>query len=337
MNEDGTQAPRGGRTGWVVALMALAFAAGLIGSPWFEQAVRGFLPASLRSVQGAGADGRQAERFNALEARLSALEQAASGIATEPDTALAARVAALEASARVDDTGGNGGPVSVATALPEAATGRLAALEARIAALDQASTGTAVLLDRIKNDLAALTAQTSQTAALAQGARGLVLVSQLRNQALAGRPLDAALIDAAATLPAAAPSDVERLRAAGRIATLAELQRAFAALEPGLASGTSEDSWYSRALAEVRNLVTVQSKDGTSSTAADAAGLAGRRVRAGDINGAIQVLGKVSANASSPVAGWLDKARERQAVLAALARIENAGVTAALPPAPAQP
>ena len=317
---DPAESPRrGGRFGWTVALLALAFGAGMVGSPWFESQVRSRLPgwAGGGAAAVAPTSGAAEAQVKALEARLAAIEQApASGGAVPAD--MAARLAALEASRTVDGAGA----ATLASDLGPM-NDRLAQIELRIRTLEtavQTANSAAAQVGAFQGQLMTLQSGSSEQAVRLRALANLV---PLRRALEAGTPASD-FVEAIATALPAGSGDVVALRqAAVQPLTLAQVQRDFRARQQGTArtEAAHDESWLSTAMDQARSLIGGASAP-SAAAESGALGQAQRLLNLGDVAGAARILRTLKDRARYD--SWLVLADRYVASRAALLRVETA-------------
>lgn len=251
-----------------------------------------------------------AGRTGPLEARLAALEAAVKSIAERPppggtgvDPAVVARLSA-ETARTLDAMRAENKALSDRLAR---ATDRLAALEARAGGADENRRESAFML----------------------------AVGQLRDAVRSGRPYADALgslrtiagddRDAAAALAA-----LERHAASG-VADPATLRARFAAVATRIATAVSQprEGWFDQTLGRLSGLISVR-RTGPAAAAGDGPEAAVARAElalaAGDVNGAVAALDKLTGAAADAAAPWLAGARARIAVDGAVAELDALAV-----------
>lgn len=333
-------APRTG-SGWPWALtgLALAFALGLLGNPWFESKVRSYLPEALRRPAASADTSGLDSRLMALETRVSALETRPLPSAPPVPAATVPTVVPADAPAAAP-------AIAVAPALEQ----RLAAAEAKLAALEQAQSGAALQTQTLQSGVTALEGKLSQLAtrteegmtgvkAEADRARGFILLAGVRRALESGRAFPAAVTGLAALYGETNP-DVAALRAvqAGG-PTYPQLRARFRALAPTLgqagadpAGGGGSSSWWDDAKAALAGLVQVRRAGEPAGVAAggasagDALVRADRQLATGDLAGAIATIQALPAPARTRAADWLAQAQAHLAAVSALARLETAAL-----------
>lgn len=334
-SEPGTSQPS--RWPWVVTGFTIAFAAGLIANPWFETQVRARLPEALRGQSSSVSDQATLSTVSALEQRVARLEAKTAAAPNSSD--LNARLAVLETKLGAPVTPNTGGsattpsvtPVSLSNPLYEQ---RLAAAEAKLAALEQSSAGAAVQIQTVQAMVTAMEGRLAQANAQNEGllasvkadaerARKLASLAAARRAFEAGRPLgpvSAALSD----LFGARNADVMALR---RIEngglTLTILRRQYRALERQVAQ-TNTGSWFDQAVTSVKGLVQVRRAGQAIQPASpdDALIAADQRLAASDVAGAMAIIRKLPQPMQVKAQPWLANAQAYQGARDALARLE---------------
>jgi hypothetical protein len=166
-------------------------------------------------------------------------------------------------------------------------------------------------------------------------ALALVLL-QIREAVEIGRPFDAeyhALVAlahdhpdiASAAAPLAAPAD-------SGVASRAVLAERLRQLAPQIATAEPlpDESWRSQIMARLRSLVTIRRISGAAQSPAEAAvGTAQHDLASGDLAGAVTALDGLAGPAQAAAQPWLQMAKQRLAVEAALRQVQGA-LTAAL-------
>lgn len=278
---------------WAITGIALAFAAGLLASPWFETKVRGHLPAPFRQAGANTAD------VSALDERLAVLEArlAASG-AQDPASiqAVLDRLAALEAR-----SGTVAAPAGADTSgvLAE----RMAALESRINTLDQTVSATAAQAQTVQTAHSMLDGRFLQFSTQVESrlgelkvesdrARTLVVVAAARRALAGGQPIGGA-VDTLAKAYGADNPNVAALRAVANGAPTPEsLRQRFNALKPSLLTAGQQatgGNWFDRVTTNLKGMVQVRRAD-TPATPGDpisALDAIDQRLARGDLNGAL--------------------------------------------------
>ncbi|MBU6164640.1 MAG: hypothetical protein KGQ52_00755 [Alphaproteobacteria bacterium] len=216
MGQPATPAPGAARRSllpWAVAAAVLAFAAGLIANPWFEQAVRGRLPFAAATQPDQPA----------LEQRLAALEKRAPSAPVVAAERLARTEARVESS--TDQLQRDAQRI-------DALAGQLADLAARLAAQEA-------------RDTSLIT--TAQGAA--NRAEAMLTVLLLRRALADGRPIDA-LLPAASRLFEAGDGDAVAALAA---LAAKPVTRAGLARELGVLADTSDvrPNWWQALMARL--------------------------------------------------------------------------------------
>ncbi|MEX6723833.1 hypothetical protein [Parapedomonas caeni] len=330
-------APPRTSSGWPWALtgLAIAFAAGLLGNPWFESKVRSYLPEALRRP-AASAD------TSGLDSRLMALETRVGALEARPLPSVPPLPAATEPAGVPADT------PAPAIAVGPALEQRLAAAEAKLAALEQAQSGAALQTQTLQSGVTALEGKLAQLStrteegmtgvkAEADRARGFILLAGVRRALESGRAFPAAVTSLAALYGETNP-DVAALRAvqAGG-PTYPQLRARFRALAPtlgqtGTPAGGGSSSWWDETKAALTGLVQVrragEPAGGSSggASAGDALVRADRQLAAGDLAGAIASVQSLPAPARTRAAAWLAQAQAHLAAVSALARLETAAL-----------
>jgi len=277
------------------------------------------LTARLAALEGRPA--AAAPDLGPLAARIAGLEgRPAPVVPPAPDlTPLTARLAAAEAA------------LAQRATTAEAQAGRLAALEAalaqRAAAIEAQAARLAALeamlqrvaaLEAMSQRVAALEAMSQRFAALEGRAARLATLDALRTDLEAGRPLGAAL----ASLPNA-PAALARYATAAPTTEVAlrlsfeDAARAGRIASDGVRDGTTT---LDAALSRLGNMVTV--RRGEDVVWGDAAlaeiERARRAVEAGDLEGALARLARLSPQAKEAMRGWIGEAEALIAARAAL-------------------
>ena len=270
--------------------------------------------------------------------------------AEQPDPALLDRLYRLEAARNQDrqDAAKN------ATALQETAAQtastmqqldrRIAALEARPAApageiaelrqqLAKLSTAVTDLTGRVAAAEKAATekAPPAQSAADPTDSSLLLTLLRIREAVEVARPF-AAEYDAFAALAQARPeiaaaaaplAEPAKSGVASRAVLIARLHRLAGAIATAEAPPAEAD-WSDRVLARLRGLVTIRRIDGAGQSEPEAAvSGAERTLRGGDLAAAIAALAGLAGPPAEAARPWLQMARQRLAVEAALHRVEE--------------
>jgi hypothetical protein len=334
-------ARKGGGFGWTLALLLASFAAGMIGSPWFESQVRSRLPAWAQTPAAhSSVPASDGAKLAALEARVLAAEQKPGSAGLPAD--VAARIAALEATRTIEGAGA----ATIATDLGPLGS-RVTATEERLKVLEPAVQTATTAAAQIGASEARITALQSALAEQSARLRAFASLTPLRRALAAGAPAGA-YVDALAAAVPAGSGDIALLRtAAARPVTLVSLQRgygqrqAIAATTAGQASTQSSDSWLATAMAQARALV----GQGTAKSAAagsDAVARGAAALQRGEVEAAMQQLRSAPPAQAQRFNDWLMDAERFVAARAALVRLEtqlalsaSASVTppGALPPA----
>jgi len=267
------------------------------------------LTARLAALEGRPA--AAAPDLGPLAARIAGLEgRPAPVVPPAPDlTPLTARLAAAEAA------------LAQRATTAEAQAGRLAALEAALAqraAAIEAQAARLAALEAMLQRVAALEAMSQRFAALEGRAARLATLDALRTDLEAGRPLGAAL----ASLPNA-PAALARYATAAPTTEVAlrlsfeDAARAGRIASDGVRDGTTT---LDAALSRLGNMVTV--RRGEDVVWGDAAlaeiERARRAVEAGDLEGALARLARLSPQAKEAMRGWIGEAEALIAARAAL-------------------
>jgi len=165
---------------------------------------------------------------------------------------------------------------------------------------------------------------------------------QIRDAVETGRPFEAeyrALVALAHDHPeiaaAAAPLDTP---ATSGVASRATLAARLHELAPQIATAKPppKSSWKSQIVARLRSLVTIRRIEGADQTPAEGAvGTAERKLASGDLAGAVAALDGLSGPSQAAAQPWLQMAKARLAVEAALRQVEAALTVAVGGAAPA--
>jgi hypothetical protein len=318
-----TPARKGGGFAWTLALLLASFAAGMIGSPWFEKEVRSRLPAWAQTgAQPPAVSAGDSAKLAALEARIAAAEQTPAGAGLPAD--VAARIAALEATRTFEGAGA----AAIATDLGPLGN-RVTATEERLKVLEpavQTATTAAAQIAAADARISALqTALAEQSARL----RAFASLPPLRRALAAGAPAGA-YVDALAAAVPAGSGDIALLRAAAnRPLTLASLQRGFAqrqaiaATTAGKVATQSSDSWLETAMAQARALVGQGSAAKSAVASSEAVGRAAAALKRGEVEVAMQQLRLAPPAQSQRFNDWLVDAERYVGARAALVRLET--------------
>ena len=326
----------------VVAAVAL--------SPFWATAVAPLLPWGQRPAE---------ERYDALAARIAALEQRPAPPAVDvgpiesAQAALARRAAVLEAA--VDTLRQSQENSSAAKTALAQLTQRLDKIEAQSAAsaaaqtteiqkiqqeLAQRAAAAGVLAER----LAALEHQQQTSNADRTGSVLLLALLQMREAVEEARPFPAqyaAFKDLSARDPGLADA-AEPLADAARdgVASRAVLRQRLADLTGTIATvkpPATKPRWWEQALHRLRGLVTIRHIDGTAKTGPEkTVGAARADLAQGDLAGAVVALEKLTGADAEAAQPWLRMARQRLAAETALTHVQEL-VTARLGSAPAAP
>lgn len=327
---------------WAITGIAIAFAAGLLANPWFEAEVRSRLPEPLRRFGAAdAAGGASGEQLARLEARLAQLEARPAGEGGDLQP-LYDRIAALEARAGAVPPGSDA-PLSAAVADAGLAP-RIAALEARLATIDQTVTTAAAQAQTLQNAHAQLDTRVTQFATetktqldslQAQGAqaRTLVLAAAIRRALDSGQPIGGAVNVLAQSLGQDDPNVAALQAVANGAPTLRQLrQRLENRKAAALAKASPETSgpWYERIGASLRSLVQVRRADAPASAmtgdAASQLEAMDRRLAQGDLSGALAVGEALQPQVRSQIEPVLVEMRALVAARQALSRVEAAAL-----------
>jgi hypothetical protein len=294
---------------WLLAVVAIAFALGLLANPSFERAVRARIP----GVANGDVSAAEAAELAALRSRLAVLE-------ARPQPA---PPRALNDPAVSD-------PV---------AEEQLAEVDSRVDTVAQAQAG----LDPRVADLEAQVADlrrridTSVSAASdgAERAQTVLLVTAMRRAIDAGRRTDALEPALSARFGGSHPSETAALIAFGRAPVTAEqlrfdLERLRPTIEERVeASG----DWWSSITRGLTAVVAVRRDDDPANPSVRIA-RASRRLAAGDVEGAFAQVAALPPAPRSAAAAWLSNARRHVVATQALARLEIAALTPVAPSAP---
>lgn len=312
---------------WAAAALFAGLSAGLLGSPWFETAVRGLLPASLQSPMPTS-DAKLA----ALKARMTAFEdRPAAALPTD----ISARLAALEASRQV----GAAGAAAVASDLGPLSA-RVDAIDTRLTGAEQAAhaaTTAAALIPglqaQVQTNTNTMTDQTRQMRLLAS-------LAPLRRQLDSGQPLGV-YYDVVSSALGGSNADVAALRAVQSGGpTLGMLQHQLVALTPQLtednataasSAHSNVPSWLSGPLSGLSSLVQVKRTGAPAQQPAlnGLLTLAVQRAHSGDVASAATIMRKLPASAQNRASLWLIAADKYVAAHAAMARIDSKALEAA--------
>jgi hypothetical protein len=279
----------------------------------------------------------------ALIERLDRLEAAQKQ--GHPDAALIERLDRLEAAQKQDrqdaakslaalqQTAGQAGAmvqqldrrVAALEAKPAAPAGDIADLRQQLATL---ATAVAELSARI---VAVEKAAPAQSVADPTDSALLLTLLRIRDAVEVARPF-AAEYDAFTALAqprpeiaaAAAPlAEPAKTGVASRAVLIARLHALAGAITTAEAPPTEPD-WSDRALARLRGLVTIRRIDGAGQSEPEAAvSAAERALRGGDLAAAIAALDRLTGPPAEAARPWLQMARQRLAVDAALRRVEE--------------
>jgi len=324
---------------WLAAFLVLVIA-GVVLSPFWAPAVAPLFPWGGKPVA-------PAEDYAALAARLEAIEKRPAppipdvGAITSAQSALARRVDQLE-TARNADRENEAAVVATKTGLQKLEQ-RLGAIEAQSASRAAAE---AAEIQKVQEELTRFGTATTDIAdrlptlerqvhAQSGGERSeaalLVVLLQMREAVEQARPFAAEftaftalahdhpdLVAAAEPLAEAARNDVP-----GRAA----LSTRLAELAGHIATATApppETDWRTEALARLRALVTIRRINGAAQDAPEAAVSAAElALGRGDLGNAVAALDRLSGANAEAAAPWLQIARQRLAVEAALAHLQE--------------
>ncbi len=330
-----TPRKRGGGFAWTLVLLLGSFAAGMIGSPWFESQVRSRLPAwaQTSAAQPAVTSASDSAAFAALEARIAAAEQ-------KPDSAglpaaVAARIAALEANRTVEGAGA----AALATDLGPLGN-RMTAAEERLKVLEPAVQTATTAAAQIGASEARITALQSAVADQSARLRAFASLAPLRRALANGAPAGA-YVDALAAAVPAGSGDIALLRAAvTQPKTLASLQQGYAqrqaivATTAGKANTQVSDSWLETAMAQARALVG-QSSSKNAAASSDSIVRGAAALQRGDVDAAMRLVRSSSGAEQQRFNDWLVEAQRYVGARAALTRIESElALSAAAPVTP---
>lgn len=310
---------------WMLAVGILAFAIGMLLSPWFEENVRSRLPGAFNQPDVgaiAARQDREAQSLDALEVRVTALE-------------------ARPASAAV--TPGGGPPalndqLAAGTALGAGAA-RPAQLEARIDALDRGAQAAGTRIENLAAELASLNvrmaavgdnaaASIESAATSADKARGVLLVTAARRAAEQGQSL-AVLEPALRRQFGAENADaVDKLLTASRAApTLDGLRQRFSRLRPALLSNAPPSAgagWWARFQSGIADIVQIRQSDSTASVNSARLAEMSARLQRGDVSGALLVLRRLPAPMQRGARDWRLDAEAYATTYGALQQLEAA-------------
>src|SRR5207248_8060488 len=123
-----------------------------------------------------------------------------------------------------------------------------------------------------------------------------------------------------AAMPLAEPA---KTGVASRAVLIARLHALAGAIATAAAPPADPD-WGDKVLARLRGLVTIRRIDGASQSEPEAAvSAAERALRGGDLAGAVAALDRLAGPPAETARPWLQMARQRLAVEAALHRVEE--------------
>jgi hypothetical protein len=263
----------------------------------------------------------------------AASPQPASPQPPAPDPALAAaRAQASQTAAAVQQLSQRLAALEAKPAPPP----DLSAIERKLGALDKTSEGLSekvAALDKAERDQPATDPKIT--------AMALALL-QIHNAVETGRPFEPeyrALVALAHDHPeiasAAKPLDGP---ATSGVASRATLAARLHELGPQIATAKPppKASWKSQIVARLRSLVTIRRVEGADQTPAEGAvGSAERALASGDLASAVATLGALSGPSQAAAQPWLQMAKARLAVEAALRQVEAALTVAVGSAAPA--
>jgi hypothetical protein len=279
------------------------------------------------AIQAQKPDAALASRLAAAEAAvkaqadgLAALARRVDEVAGAAQTALAQAKAAADAAEAAKNT-------AKSTAQPEVARGDLDALAGRIAALEAA--------------VKAVSETAAQNASSADDrvARLIVATEALRANVERGAPFQAELAAAKALgATAGATAPLEPFAATG-VPSAAALAHDLAALLPALqqaaapAAGAGDNSFLGRLEANAKQLVRVTPVDAPpGDNPASVVARIGVDATHADVAGAIADIAKLPDAAAAPAAAWMQKAKAREAAIAAARHLAATALAALGPP-----
>ncbi|MEQ8667428.1 MAG: mitofilin family membrane protein [Rhodospirillales bacterium] len=324
--------------GFIIAavLVVVVVAGGMLTVKDWWPAVEPYIGEWVEPLLPEGGTDEEAARLAEIEQRMDAIEAAAND-ATSADALADLEAARAQLSRQIDDimvrldvaeralSSLRSTAEAMTTAGGGAASGELAG---RIDEIDALSRNLAAsraesqaALDALAREVEALAQQRAGASANSVQAQAMVLTTgQVRRAVIAGGPFDEPLI----ALEAIAGDDpeiqviVDRLRpnADTGVATVETLRREFAEIAgPLVQAGRAleESDWVSSAFNKVTSLVSVRRTDGSGDPAsADAiVAAAENRLAAGNLAGAVDVLGNLPAAAQEKASGWLANANAR--------------------------
>jgi hypothetical protein len=354
---------------WLSALLVLLIT-GVALSPFWAPDLAPLLPWGARS-------GAQADEFAALAARLAAVENRPSPPGVDADAiksaigAVGRRVDQVESAvnnrlSEIEKRPAQAGIDVDAIKSAEAALARrLDQLEQRLAAAEAQSSGRktseAAALDKINGELSRLENATTELAKrvpeLEQQVKSrgsaehgdaelALLLLRIREAVDQARPFPAeysALKALARDSELAVQAEPLAEAARSGVASRAVLSGRLAEIADQVASATGpppKADWGAQTLARLRGLVTIRRIDGPSQTVPEAAVSAAQAALArGDLFGAIAALEPLTGANAEAARPWLQMARQRLAVEAALDGLQQALAERLGPPqaAPAEP
>jgi hypothetical protein len=293
----------------IVDAAAPVWAPPLLRSLGWETAAEGPGPALNERLDRLEAAQKQ-DRQDAAKS-LAALQQTG-GQATAAIKELDRRIAALEAK-------------------PAAPAGEIADLRQQAAKLSTAVADLGARVGAAETAIAAETAAPAQSAADPADSALLLTLLRIRDAVEVARPFAAeydaftALAQsrpeiAAAAAPLAEPAKTGVASRAALIARLHALAGAIVTAE----APPAEPDWSDRVLARLRGLVTIRRIDGAGQSEPEAVvSAAERALRGGDLAAAIAALDRLAGPPAEAARPWLQMARQRLAVEAALHRVEE--------------
>jgi hypothetical protein len=293
----------------IVDAAAPVWAPPLLRSLGWETAAEGPDPALIERLDRLEAAQKQ-DRQDAAKS-LAALQQTG-GQAAAAIKELDRRIAALEAK-------------------PAAPAGEIADLRQQAAKLSTAVADLGARVGAAETAIAAETAAPAQSAADPADSALLLTLLRIRDAVEVARPFAAeydaftALAQsrpeiAAAAAPLAEPAKTGVASRAVLIARLHALAGTIVTAE----APPAEPDWSDRALARLRGLVTIRRIDGAGQSEPEAVvSAAERALRGGDLAAAIAALDRLAGPPAEAARPWLQMARQRLAVEAALHRVEE--------------
>jgi hypothetical protein len=269
-----------------------------------------------------GPDPALIERLDRLEAAQKQDRQdAAKGLAALQQTGGQAAAAIKELDRRV----------AALEAKPAAPAGETAELRQQLAKLATAVADLGARVAAAEKAIAAEKAAPAQSAADPTDSALLLTLLRIRGAVEVARPFPAeydaftALAQprpeiAAAAAPLAEPA---KTGVASRTVLVARLH-ALAGVIVTAEAPPAEPDWSDRVLARLRGLVTIRRIDGAGQSEPEAAvNAAERALRGGDLVAAIAALDRLAGPPAEAARPWLQMARQRLAVEAALHRVEE--------------